>query len=41
VDRVYAQEYDLAVQRQRGPENATPGGILAQLFGWWLSRRAR
>ena len=41
VDRVMAQEYNLAVQRQRGPQTATPGGILAQVIGWWLARRAR
>jgi hypothetical protein len=40
VDRVMAEEYNLAVQRQDGPQSATPGGILAQIIGWWMNRRA-
>jgi hypothetical protein len=39
VERVMAAEYNLTLQRERGPQAASPSGILAQVVGQWLQSR--
>ena len=39
VGRIMSEEYNLAVQREPGWQKMSPGGILAQMAGEWLSNR--
>jgi hypothetical protein len=39
VGRVMAEEYNLAVQRERGRQTMRPSGVFSQMLGAWLSDR--